>query len=182
MMRTVLPTLAQAVARSSSAEGSTENTKQQFQGFIAFSGFAASLYVAARVRQEDADKDDWFIVKGPTVCPIFCKPDGKTTAEYYAIVICVPKKLLYKSVQQLRDSVPVLLLCANLYYGGTLMDQVMNLQFSYWQIFRCLNFMPSFLAGLRKDCAICTGTTDSTAVFLAACATQIGKSVRYLSK
>ncbi|KAK1352456.1 ATP phosphoribosyltransferase [Heracleum sosnowskyi] len=41
-------------------------------------------------------------LQGPTVSPVFCKRDGKTTAEYYAIVICVPKKLLYKSVQQLR--------------------------------------------------------------------------------
>ncbi|KAK1384845.1 hypothetical protein POM88_022580 [Heracleum sosnowskyi] len=40
------------------------------------------------------------------------------------------------------------------------------------QIFRRLNFMPSFLPGLPKDYAICTGTT----AFLAACATQTGKS------
>ncbi|KAK1360629.1 hypothetical protein POM88_045103 [Heracleum sosnowskyi] len=40
------------------------------------------------------------------------------------------------------------------------------------KIFRRLNFMPSFLPGLPKDYAICTGTT----AFLAACATQIGKS------
>ncbi|KAL8117127.1 hypothetical protein AgCh_015145 [Apium graveolens] len=41
-------------------------------------------------------------LQGPTVSPVFCKRNGTTTAEYYAIVICVPKKLLYKSVQQLR--------------------------------------------------------------------------------
>ncbi|MBA0833711.1 hypothetical protein Goarm_006135 [Gossypium armourianum] len=41
-------------------------------------------------------------LQGPTVCPVFCKRDGKVTADYYAIVICVPKKALYKSVQQLR--------------------------------------------------------------------------------
>ncbi|CAH1450652.1 unnamed protein product [Lactuca virosa] len=35
-------------------------------------------------------------LQGPTVSPVF----GFTN--YYAIVICVPKKLLYKSVQQLR--------------------------------------------------------------------------------
>ncbi|KAK1392811.1 hypothetical protein POM88_011867 [Heracleum sosnowskyi] len=40
------------------------------------------------------------------------------------------------------------------------------------KIFRRLNFMPSFLPGLPKDYAICTGTT----AFLAACATQTGKS------
>lgn len=34
--------------------------------------------------------------------PVFCKRDGRVAADYYAIVICVPKKALYKSVQQLR--------------------------------------------------------------------------------
>ncbi|KAJ4724358.1 ATP phosphoribosyltransferase [Melia azedarach] len=41
-------------------------------------------------------------LQGPTVSPVFSKRDGKITADYYAIVICVPKKALYKSVQQLR--------------------------------------------------------------------------------
>ncbi|KAK4491258.1 hypothetical protein RD792_001994 [Penstemon davidsonii] len=41
-------------------------------------------------------------LQGPTVSPVFCKRDGKVVADYYAIVICVPKKALYKSVQQLR--------------------------------------------------------------------------------
>ncbi|KAL9448423.1 hypothetical protein AB3S75_015831 [Citrus x aurantiifolia] len=41
-------------------------------------------------------------LQGPTVSPVFCKHDGKVTADYYAIVMCVPKKALYKSVQQLR--------------------------------------------------------------------------------
>ncbi|KAF5936537.1 hypothetical protein HYC85_024043 [Camellia sinensis] len=41
-------------------------------------------------------------MQGPTISPIFCKRDGRVAADYYAIVICVPKKLLYKSVQQLR--------------------------------------------------------------------------------
>ncbi|KAK8591976.1 hypothetical protein V6N13_062569 [Hibiscus sabdariffa] len=41
-------------------------------------------------------------LKGPTVCPVFCKRNGTVAADYYAIVICVPKKALYKSVQQLR--------------------------------------------------------------------------------
>lgn len=42
------------------------------------------------------------ILQGPTVSPVLCKRDGKVAADYYAIVICVPKKALYKSVQQLR--------------------------------------------------------------------------------
>ncbi|CAN4108155.1 unnamed protein product [Withania somnifera] len=41
-------------------------------------------------------------LQGPTISPVFCKRDGRITADYYAIVICVPKKALYKSVQQLR--------------------------------------------------------------------------------
>ncbi|XP_058098265.1 ATP phosphoribosyltransferase 2, chloroplastic-like [Magnolia sinica] len=41
-------------------------------------------------------------LQGPTISPVFCKRDGKVTPDYYAIVICVPKKALYKSVQQLR--------------------------------------------------------------------------------
>lgn len=41
-------------------------------------------------------------LQGPTISPVFCKRDGKVSADYYAIVICVPKKELYKSIQQLR--------------------------------------------------------------------------------
>lgn len=41
-------------------------------------------------------------LQGPTVSPVFCKRDGKVASDYYAIVICVPKKALYKCVQQLR--------------------------------------------------------------------------------
>ncbi|GAA0154834.1 glycosyltransferase [Lithospermum erythrorhizon] len=41
-------------------------------------------------------------LQGPTISPVFCKRDGRVSADYYAIVICVPKKALYKSVRQLR--------------------------------------------------------------------------------
>ncbi|KAK4605280.1 hypothetical protein RGQ29_013374 [Quercus rubra] len=41
-------------------------------------------------------------LQGPTVSPVFRKRDGKVASDYFAIVICVPKKALYKSVQQLR--------------------------------------------------------------------------------
>ncbi|XP_057977948.1 ATP phosphoribosyltransferase 2, chloroplastic-like isoform X2 [Malania oleifera] len=41
-------------------------------------------------------------LQGPTVSPVFCKRDGRVAADYYAMVICIPKKALYKSVQQLR--------------------------------------------------------------------------------
>ncbi|KAL7583051.1 hypothetical protein Lser_V15G46172 [Lactuca serriola] len=41
-------------------------------------------------------------LQGPTVSPVFRKIDGEVKADYYAIVICVSKKQLYKFVQQLR--------------------------------------------------------------------------------
>ncbi|XP_009342835.2 ATP phosphoribosyltransferase 2, chloroplastic [Pyrus x bretschneideri] len=41
-------------------------------------------------------------LQGPTISPVFCKRGGQIAADYYAIVICVPKKALYNSVQQLR--------------------------------------------------------------------------------
>ncbi|KAM7474585.1 hypothetical protein LguiB_021828 [Lonicera macranthoides] len=41
-------------------------------------------------------------LQGPTVSPVYCKRDSKVVTDYYAIVICVPKQALYKSVQQLR--------------------------------------------------------------------------------
>lgn len=41
-------------------------------------------------------------LQGPTISPVFCKRDGRVTADYFAIVLCVPKKALYNSVQQLR--------------------------------------------------------------------------------
>ncbi|KAH0976643.1 hypothetical protein GBA52_026362 [Prunus armeniaca] len=41
-------------------------------------------------------------LQGPTISPVFCKRDGQIASDFYAIVICVPKKALYRSVQQLR--------------------------------------------------------------------------------
>ncbi|XP_056162673.1 ATP phosphoribosyltransferase 2, chloroplastic-like [Syzygium oleosum] len=41
-------------------------------------------------------------LQGPTVSPVFCKRNGEVVSDYYAIVICIPKKALYSSVQQLR--------------------------------------------------------------------------------
>uniref|UniRef100_A0A2P2MKI5 ATP phosphoribosyltransferase n=2 Tax=Rhizophora mucronata TaxID=61149 RepID=A0A2P2MKI5_RHIMU len=41
-------------------------------------------------------------LQGPTISPVFRKRDGKVLRDYYAMVICVPKKALYESVQQLR--------------------------------------------------------------------------------
>ncbi|XP_010414779.1 PREDICTED: ATP phosphoribosyltransferase 1, chloroplastic [Camelina sativa] len=41
-------------------------------------------------------------LQGPTISPVYCTKDGKVSVDYYAIVICVPKKALYDSVKQLR--------------------------------------------------------------------------------
>ncbi|WOL12457.1 hypothetical protein Cni_G21224 [Canna indica] len=41
-------------------------------------------------------------LQGPTISPVYCKRDGKAVVDFFAIVICVPQKQLYKSVQQLR--------------------------------------------------------------------------------
>ncbi|KAB1207096.1 ATP phosphoribosyltransferase 2, chloroplastic [Morella rubra] len=54
--------------------------------------------VAARVLSQPSLSG----LQGPTVSPVFCKNDGRVSIDYYAMVICVPKKVLYKSVQQLR--------------------------------------------------------------------------------
>ena len=40
--------------------------------------------------------------QGPTISPVYCTQNGKVSIDYYAIVICVPKKALYESVKQLR--------------------------------------------------------------------------------
>lgn len=53
-------------------------------------------------------------VQGPTISPVYCKRDGKVSIEFYAIVICVPKKALYESVQQLRAVSNVIYLCFQL--------------------------------------------------------------------
>ncbi|CAN8294558.1 unnamed protein product [Cochlearia groenlandica] len=54
--------------------------------------------VAARVKTQPSLSG----LQGPTISPVYCKRDGKVLVEFYAIVICVPKKALYESVQQLR--------------------------------------------------------------------------------
>ncbi|KAF6169814.1 hypothetical protein GIB67_034206 [Kingdonia uniflora] len=41
-------------------------------------------------------------LQGPTVSPVFREHEGMLKTDYFATVICVPKKALYKSVQQLR--------------------------------------------------------------------------------
>ncbi|KAI8531936.1 hypothetical protein RHMOL_Rhmol11G0174700 [Rhododendron molle] len=71
---------------------------------------AGQLMVTANMRETSAEKvaerglsqTSLLGLQGPTITLVFCKHDGRIAADYYAIVICVPKKLLYKSIQQLR--------------------------------------------------------------------------------
>ncbi|KAM1001959.1 hypothetical protein ACFX14_002463 [Malus domestica] len=57
---------------------------------------------AAEVAERVLSQPSLSGLQGPTISPVFCKSGGQIAADYYAIVICVPKKALYKSVQQLR--------------------------------------------------------------------------------
>lgn len=57
---------------------------------------------AEEVAERILDQSSLTGLQGPTVSPVFCKRDGKVVPDYYAIVICIPKKALYKSIQQLR--------------------------------------------------------------------------------
>ncbi|KAM1537428.1 hypothetical protein PS1_002363 [Malus domestica] len=57
---------------------------------------------AAEVAERVLSQPSLSGLQGPTISPVFCKRGGQIAADYYAIVICVPKKALYKSVQQLR--------------------------------------------------------------------------------
>nr|XP_043620429.1 ATP phosphoribosyltransferase 1, chloroplastic-like [Erigeron canadensis] len=57
---------------------------------------------AEEVAERILSQPSLFGLQGPTISPVFRKVDGVETPDYYAIVICVPKKSLYKSVQQLR--------------------------------------------------------------------------------
>ncbi|XP_077245481.1 ATP phosphoribosyltransferase 2, chloroplastic-like isoform X2 [Tasmannia lanceolata] len=41
-------------------------------------------------------------LEGPTISKVFCKRGEHVSADYYAIVIFVPKKALYRPIQQLR--------------------------------------------------------------------------------
>ncbi|KAJ6836408.1 ATP phosphoribosyltransferase 1, chloroplastic-like [Iris pallida] len=72
---------------------------------------AAQFTVTAHMRGSNAEEVAEKIhsqpsltgLQGPTISPVYCKRDGKVSVDYYAIIICVPQKTLYKSVQQLRS-------------------------------------------------------------------------------
>jgi len=57
---------------------------------------------AEEVAERVIKQTDFRGLQGPTVSPVFSKRNGEVKPDYYAIVICVPKKQLYDSVRQLR--------------------------------------------------------------------------------
>ncbi|KAJ8441604.1 hypothetical protein Cgig2_023757 [Carnegiea gigantea] len=91
-------------------EGVLDITHEMLERFEAHLRAVGQFTVTANMRGSSAEEVAERILsqaslsglQGPTVSPVFCKKDGKVLADYYAIVICVPKKALYKAVQQLR--------------------------------------------------------------------------------
>ncbi|GLT97019.1 hypothetical protein SLE2022_146060 [Rubroshorea leprosula] len=77
-------------------KGALDTTHEVLERLEAYLRAVGQFMVVANMRAFIS----WFA--GPTVSPVFCKRYGKVSADYYAIVICVPNKALYKSVQQLR--------------------------------------------------------------------------------
>ncbi|KAE8659428.1 ATP phosphoribosyltransferase 1 [Hibiscus syriacus] len=91
-------------------KGALDTTHEILERFEAHLRALGQFTVTANMRGSSAEEVAERVLsqpslaglQGPTVCPVFCKCDGKVAADYYAIVICVAKKALYKSVQQLR--------------------------------------------------------------------------------
>ncbi|TYH78274.1 hypothetical protein ES332_D04G214800v1 [Gossypium tomentosum] len=91
-------------------KGALDTTHEILERFEAHLRAADQFMVTANMRGSSAKEVAERVLsqpslsglQGPTVSPVLCKRDGKVAADYYAIVICVPKKALYKSVQQLR--------------------------------------------------------------------------------
>ncbi|KAI4353955.1 hypothetical protein L6164_002871 [Bauhinia variegata] len=91
-------------------KGVLETTHEMLERFEAHLRAIGQFTVVANMRGSSAEEVAERILsqpslsglQGPTVSPVFCKRDGKVSPDYYAIVICVPKKALYKSIQQLR--------------------------------------------------------------------------------
>ncbi|KAK8488022.1 hypothetical protein V6N11_021076 [Hibiscus sabdariffa] len=91
-------------------KGALDTTHEILERFEAHLRALGQFTVTANMRGSSAEEVAERVLsqpslaglQGPTVCPVFCKRNGTVAADYYAIVICVPKKALYKSVQQLR--------------------------------------------------------------------------------
>ncbi|EOX97147.1 ATP phosphoribosyl transferase 2 isoform 3 [Theobroma cacao] len=91
-------------------KGALDTTHEILERFEAHLRAIGQFMVTANMRGSSAEEVAERILsqpslaglQGPTVSPVFSKRDGKAVADCYATVICVPKKALYKSVQQLR--------------------------------------------------------------------------------
>lgn len=91
-------------------EGVLDNTHEILERFEAHLSASGQFTVTANMRGSSAEEVAEQVLgqpllsglQGPTISPVYCKRDGRVSADYYAIVICVPKKMLYKSVQQIR--------------------------------------------------------------------------------
>lgn len=110
---TVLESQAALVASRKSMirrKGVLETTHEMLERLEAHLRAVGQFTVTANMRGSSAEEVAERVLsqtslaglQGPTISPVFCKRDGKVSADYYAIVICVPKKALYKSIQQLR--------------------------------------------------------------------------------
>ncbi|CAN0877138.1 ATP phosphoribosyltransferase 2, chloroplastic [Linum grandiflorum] len=91
-------------------KGLLDTTHEIIERLEAHLRAAGQFTVVANMRGNSADEVAERVLsqpslaglQGPTVSPVFCNRNGDVVVDYYAIVICVPKKALYKSVQQLR--------------------------------------------------------------------------------
>ncbi|GKD75504.1 ATP phosphoribosyltransferase, catalytic domain-containing protein, partial [Tanacetum coccineum] len=91
-------------------KGLLDITQEILESFEAHLRALDQLKVEANMRANSAEEVAERILsqsslsglQGPTISLVFRKVDGVVTPDYYAIVICVPEKELYKSVQQLR--------------------------------------------------------------------------------
>lgn len=76
--------------------------KQLNQPFIPCNMLSCLTATSALISDSDFPLLLLWLMQGPTISPVYCERDGKVVVDYYAIVICVPRKALYKSVQELR--------------------------------------------------------------------------------
>ncbi|XP_078427562.1 ATP phosphoribosyltransferase 1, chloroplastic-like [Wolffia australiana] len=103
----VLVASKKALIQRSGVLEATHEILERFEAHLrATSQFTVTANMRGNSAQEVAERihsqSSLSGLQGPTVSPVYCKRDGKVTVDYYAIVICVKRKDLYKSVQQIR--------------------------------------------------------------------------------
>ncbi|KAI4375531.1 hypothetical protein MLD38_013389 [Melastoma candidum] len=110
---TVLQSQAVLVASRKSLtkrKGVLDITHEILERFEAHLRAVGQFMVTANMRGSSADEVARRLLsqpslsglQGPTISPVYSKRGGEAAIDYYAINVCVPKKALYKSVQQLR--------------------------------------------------------------------------------